>query len=40
MEVAVETTSGLERRMSVQLPEDDIAGQVAERLRDLTRSAS
>lgn len=40
MEVAVETTSGLERRMSVQLPEEQIATQVAERLRDLTRSAS
>ena len=40
MEVAVETTSGLERRMSVQLPEDAIAGQVSARLRDLTTSAS
>lgn len=39
MEVAVETTTGLERRMSVQLPEEAVMGPVAERLRELTRSA-
>lgn len=39
MEVAVETTSGLERRMTVQLPEDAVSSQVDERLRDMVRSA-
>ena len=40
MEVAVESTTGLERRMSVQLPEDAVMGPVAQRLRELTQSAN
>jgi trigger factor len=39
MEVAVENTSGLERRMTVQVPEEKIAGPVDERLRELMQTA-
>jgi trigger factor len=40
MEVAVETTEGLERRMTVQVPEPDIAAEVDGRLRDMLRTSS
>lgn len=40
MQVSVETTSALERRMRVQLPEERITGEVETRLRDLARTAS
>lgn len=39
MEVAVEATGGLERRMTVQVPEEAVSAQVDERLRDMVRSA-
>jgi trigger factor len=39
MEVSVETTTGLERRMSVQVPEESVSTQVDERLRGMVRTA-
>lgn len=40
MQVSVETISGLERRMTVQVPEDRITTEVASRLRQLARTTS
>ncbi|PKM42595.1 MAG: trigger factor [Gammaproteobacteria bacterium HGW-Gammaproteobacteria-1] len=40
MQVSVETTSGLERRMTVQVPEERIASEVDNRLRQLARTTS
>jgi trigger factor len=40
MQVSVETTAGLERRMTVQVPEDRIASEVDSRLRQLARTTS
>ncbi len=40
MQVSVETTAGLERRMTVQVPEERIASEVANRLRQLARTTS
>ena len=39
MQVSVETTQGLERRMTVALPSDDIDSAVSERLKDLSKTA-
>jgi len=39
MQVSVETTQGLERRMTVALPSDDIDSAVAERLKNLSKTA-
>ena len=39
MQVTVETTQGLERRMHVEIPEERIKGEVDKRLGDLARSA-
>ena len=39
MQVTVETTQGLERRMRVEIPEERIKGEVDKRLGDLARSA-
>ena len=38
MQVTVETTQGLERRMRVEIPEERIKGEVDKRLGDLARS--
>ena len=38
MQVTVETTQGLERRMQVEIPEERIKGEVDKRLGDLARS--
>lgn len=35
MQVSVETTSGLERRMTVTVPKEDVDGEVEKRLKDL-----
>ena len=40
MQVTVESTSTLERRMRVQIPEERVTGEVDKRLDDLARSAS
>ena len=40
MQVTVESTSALERRVRVQIPEDRVRGEVDKRLDDLARSAS
>ena len=40
MEVSVETTTGLERRMNVRVPEDSVSSKVDERLRDMVRTAN
>ena len=40
MQVTVENTSTLERRMRVQIPEERVTGEVDKRLGDLARSAS
>ena len=40
MQVTVESTSTLERRMRVQIPEERVMGEVDKRLGDLARSAS
>jgi len=40
MQVSVETTAGLERRMTVQVPEERIATEVDNRLRQLARTTS
>jgi trigger factor len=40
MQVSVETTAGLERRMTVQVPEERIASEVDNRLRQLARTTS
>lgn len=40
MQVTVESTSTLERRMRVQIPEERVTGEVDKRLGDLARSAS
>ena len=40
MQVTVETTQGLERRMLVEIPEDRISGEVGKRLGDLARNVS
>lgn len=37
MQVSVETTSGLERKLTVQVPADRIEGEVTSRLKDLAR---
>jgi len=39
MQVTVETTQGLERRMRVEIPEERIKGEVDKRLGDLARNA-
>ncbi|HEY9147470.1 MAG TPA: trigger factor [Gammaproteobacteria bacterium] len=39
MQVSVETTSGLERRMTVEVPEERIDGEVQNRLKRLARTA-
>ncbi len=39
MQVTVETTQGLERRVKVQVPEDRIQGEVSKRLADMARTA-
>ena len=39
MQVTVETTQGLERRMRVEIPEERISGEVDKRLGDLARNA-
>jgi trigger factor len=39
MQVSVETTSGLERRMTVEVPEERIDGEVKNRLQRLARTA-
>ena len=39
MQVTVETTQGLERRMRVEIPEERIRGEVDKRLGDLARNA-
>jgi len=39
MQFTVNTTSGLERRIEVQIPEARVAGEVERRLRDLSRTA-
>jgi len=39
MQVSVETTQGLERRMTVALPSDDIDTAVTERLQNLSKTA-
>ena len=39
MQVSVENTSTLERRMKVQVPEDRVKGEVDKRLVDLRRTA-
>ncbi|MDD9980187.1 MAG: trigger factor [Gammaproteobacteria bacterium] len=38
MQVTVETTQGLERRMRVEIPEEKVRGEVDKRLGDLARS--
>lgn len=38
MQVTVDTTNGLERRMRVQIPEDRVQGEVDKRLGDMARS--
>ena len=40
MQVTVESTSTLERRLRVRIPEDRVTGEVDKRLGDLARSAS
>ena len=40
MQVTVETTQGLERRMLVEIPEERITGEVGKRLGDLARNVS
>lgn len=40
MQVTVESTSALERRMRVQIPEERVTGEVDKRLGDLAHSAS
>jgi len=35
MQVSVETTNGLERRMTVVVPKENIDGEVQKRLKDL-----
>ena len=37
MQVSVETTSGLERRLTITIPADQIEGEIAKRLQDLSR---
>lgn len=39
MQVSVETTQGLERRMTVSVPAERVDGEVANRLKNLTRTA-
>ena len=39
MQVTVETTQGLERRMRVEIPEEQIRDEVDKRLKDLARNA-
>ena len=39
MQVTVETTQGLERRMRVEIPEERVRDEIDRRLRDLARSA-
>ena len=39
MQVSVENTSALERRMTVQVPEDKVKGEVDKRLDELTKQA-
>ena len=38
MQVTVETTQGLERRMRVEIPEEKVRGEIDKRLGDLARS--
>ena len=38
MQVSVETTNGLERRLTVAVEEDTIADAVQSKLKDLTRT--
>ncbi|MDJ0872822.1 MAG: trigger factor, partial [Gammaproteobacteria bacterium] len=39
MQVTVETSSGLERRMTVQVPEEKISEQVKDRLKSMGKTA-
>ena len=39
MQVTVETTQGLERRVKVQVPEDQVQGEVSKRLTNIAQSA-
>ena len=39
MQVSVENTSALERRMTVQVPEDKVKGEVDKRLDEMTKQA-
>jgi trigger factor len=39
MQVTVETTQGLERRVKVQVPEDQVQGEVSKRLSNIAQSA-
>ena len=39
MQVTVETTQGLERRLKVQVPEDRVQGEVSKRLTNIAQSA-
>ena len=39
MEVTVEVTQGLERRMTVTIPDNDIESQVEKRLRSIAKTA-
>ena len=39
MQVSVESTGGLQRRMKVELPEDQINQAVESRLQNMTRTA-
>lgn len=38
MDVTVESTAGLERRMRVEIPEDRISGEIASRLQSMSRT--
>src|SRR6187399_2128507 len=40
MQFTVQTTSGLERRIEVQVPRTRVTGEVDRRLRDLSRTAN
>ena len=40
MEVSVEQTQGLQRRLKVALPEDSVTGEVDERVKKMARSVN
>jgi trigger factor len=39
MQVTVETTQGLERKVKVEVPEDRVQGEVSKRLTNIAQSA-